>query len=180
MLGTVLSVSLNPAHGFHKTPRQSIRLLAGLGVEGDAHAGATTQHLYRKRLTPDAPNLAQVHFLHVELFAEMAGQGFMLEPGVMGENVLTQGIDLLTLPTGAVFRIGPDAIVEISGIRDPCKQIEAVATGLTQALFDRDAEGQVVRKAGIMGVVLAGGLVTPGDTIEVTLPKGPFRRLEVV
>lgn len=180
MRGRVLSVSLSPVHGFHKAPRESIRLLSGLGVEGDAHAGKTTQHLYRKRLTPDAPNLAQVHFLHAELFAEMQGRGFALTPGIMGENVLTEGIDLLNLPTGTIFRIGPEAVVEISGIRDPCKQIEAVAEGLTKALFDRDAEGQVVRKAGIMGVVLTGGVVAPGDAIEVTLPEGPFRRLEVV
>jgi MOSC domain-containing protein YiiM len=173
-------VSLSPDHGFHKVPRESIRLLPGLGVEGDAHAGATTQHLYRKRLTPEAPNLAQVHFLHAGLFDEMQGRGFALTPGILGENILTDGIDLLNLPTGAIFRIGAEAVVEISGIRNPCSQIEAVAEGLTKALIDRDDAGGVVRKAGIMGVVLTGGVVAPGDVIEVTLPNGPFRRLEVV
>jgi MOSC domain-containing protein YiiM len=178
--GMVLAVSRSPEHGFSKEPQGSIRLLEGLGVEGDAHAGKTAQHLYRKRLDPTAPNLAQVHFLHAELFDEMAAQGFDLAPGAMGENVLTTGIDLITLPTGTIFRIGPDAIVEISGIRDPCKKIDALGQGLTKALFDRDDVGQVVRKAGIMGVVVASGVITPGDTIVISLPPEPHRRLVVV
>lgn len=178
--GEVLAVSRSPAHGFRKTPQESITLLAGLGVEGDAHAGRTAQHLYRKRLDPTAPNLAQVHFLQVELFEEMAARGFTLAPGVMGENVLTQGIDLINLPTGTLFRIGRDAIVEISGIREPCKQIEGVAKGLTKALVGRDAAGHVVRKAGIMGVVTVGGRVAAGDAIVVTLPPLPHARLVVV
>ncbi len=132
------------------------------------------------KLDPTAPNLAQVHFLHAELFDEMAAQGFALEAGTLGENVLTQGIDLINLPTGTIFRIGAEAVVEISGIRNPCKQIDGVAQGLTKALFDRDAAGQVVRKAGIMGIVVSGGVVNPGDAIAVTLPPEPHRRLEVV
>ncbi|WP_210252989.1 MOSC domain-containing protein, partial [Beijerinckia sp. L45] len=167
-------------HGVGKIPHATIRLLTGLGVEGDAHAGKTVQHLYRMKLDPTAPNLAQVHFLHAELFDEMAAQGFALEAGTLGENVLTQGIDLINLPTGTIFRIGAEAVVEISGIRNPCKQIDGVAQGLTKALFDRDAAGQVVRKAGIMGIVVSGGVVNPGDAIAVTLPPEPHRRLEVV
>ena len=179
-IGKVLAVSASPEHGFTKMPRDTINLLAGLGVEGDAHAGATVQHLYRKRKDPSAPNLAQVHFLPVELFAEMAALGFTLAPGAMGENVLTEGLDLITLPTGTLFKIGADVLVEISGIRDPCKQIDALGQGLTKAMFARDAEGQVVRKAGIMGVVRVGGLVQSGDAIAVMLPAEPHRRLEVV
>ncbi len=180
MQGKVLAVSLSPEHGFTKHPQPAIRLLAGLGVEGDAHAGKTTQHLFRKRQNPDLPNLAQVHFLHAELFDEVAAQGFDLAPGVMGENVLTEGIDLLSLPTGTIFRVGPEAVVEISGIRNPCHQIDGVAKGLARAMIGRDAAGKMTRKAGIMGIVVTGGTITPGDTIAVTLPKGPHRPLEVV
>ena len=181
LAGKVLTVSRSSEHGFAKALEPHITLLAGLGVEGDAHAGTTVQHLYRKRLDPRAPNLAQVHFLQSELFDELSAKGFAIEPGIMGENVLTAGLDLINLPTGTIFRIGPQAVVEISGIRHPCKQIDdSVAKGLTNALIDRDADGAVVRKAGIMGVVVTGGVVTPGDTIAVTLPAKPYRRLEVV
>lgn len=177
--GTVLSVSASAAHGFSKQPCDEIRLLAGLGVEGDAHCGATTQHLYKMAKDPTLPNLAQVHFLPVELFSEMAELGYTLAPGAMGENVLTEGIDLKTLPTGTLFAIG-EAVVEISGIRDPCKQIDALGKGLTKAMFGRDAAGGLVRKAGIMGVVRTGGPVRAGDRIAITLPAAPHRPLEVV
>ena len=178
--GTIVAVSASAAHGFSKAPRDAITLLAGLGVEGDAHCGATAQHLYRMGKDPTAPNLAQVHFLPVELFAEMAELGYALEPGAMGENVLTEGLDLVTLPTGTIFEIGEGVMVEISGIRDPCKKIDALGPGLTKAMFGRDADGGLLRKAGIMGVVRSGGTIRPGDVIQVTLPAEPHRRLEVV
>lgn len=181
MQGKVLSVSLSPVHGFHKDVQTRIRLLEGLGVEGDAHAGVKAQHLYRQRLDPEAPNLAQVHFLHRELFDEMAERGFALTPGLMGENVLTEGIDLITLPTGTIFRIGAEAVVEISGCRNPCHQIDSgIQKGLTNALIGRDADGEKLRKAGIMGVVLVGGVVAPGDTIVVELPEKPWTKLVAV
>jgi MOSC domain-containing protein YiiM len=177
--GLVVAVSRAPSHGFAKQPQAFITLLEGLGVEGDAHAGRTAQHLYRKTLDPTAPNLAQVHFLHAELFEEVAADGYALAPGQMGENVLTRGIDLISLPTGTLFQIGA-ALVEISGIRDPCKKIEVAGKGLTKRLFDRDAAGRLVRKAGIMGIVRRGGLIVAGEPIDITLPSPPFRRLEVV
>ena len=177
--GTVVAVSRCPDHGFSKAPQAEIRLLEGLGVEGDAHAGRTVQHLYRIKLDAEAPNLAQVHFLHAELFDEMAAQGYALEPGAMGENVLTSGLDLLAMPTGATFRIG-EAIVEISGIRDPCKKIDALGKGLTKALFGRATDGSLQRKAGIMGVVRRGGAIRPGDAVFVELPPEPHRPLAVV
>ena len=177
--GTIVAVSRSAKHGFSKETQPSITLLVGLGVDGDAHAGATVQHLYRMKLDRSAPNLAQVHFLHAELFDEMALQGFALRPGAMGENVLTKGLDLLAMPTGAIFRIGA-TVVEISGIRDPCKKIDALGKGLTKRLFDRAADGALIRKAGIMGVVREGGTIRPGDAIHVELPPEPHRPLEVV
>ena len=179
MFGEVLAVSRSPAHGFSKQPQARIRLLPGLGVEGDVHAGATAQHLYRKRRNPDAPNLAQVHFLAVELFTEVAEHGFVLAPGLLGENVLTRGIDLVALPTGTVFRVGADAVVEITGIRDPCRKIDAIGRGLAKVLLGREGR-RVQRKAGIMGVVRRGGSIAPGDEIAVVLPPLPHRRLVVV
>ncbi len=177
--GTVVAVSMSPTHGFSKTPRPSITLLAGQGVEGDAHAGRTVQHLYRVKLDPRAENLAQVHFLHAELFEELARDGHAIEPGAMGENVLTRGLDLLAMPAGTLFRID-EALVEISGCRDPCKKIDSLGKGLTKRLFGRAPDGSLIRKAGIMGIVLEGGTIRPGDTIAVTLPAQPHRRLEVV
>ena len=177
--GMVVAVSRSPSHGFSKAPQPKINLLAGLGVEGDAHAGTTVQHLYRIGLDPTAPNLAQVHFLHVELVDEMAGKGYDISPGTMGENVLTQGLDLLAMPTGAIFRIG-DATVEISGIRDPCKKIDTLGKGLTKLLIDKAPDGSCRRKAGIMGIVISGGTIRPGDAIHVELPVEPHRPLVVV
>ena len=177
--GTVVAVSRCPEHGFSKVPQPEIVLLEGLGVEGDAHAGVTVQHLYRIKLDRKAPNLAQVHFLPIELFDEMAALGYALAPGAMGENVLTAGLDLAAMPTGATFRIG-EAVVEISGIRDPCKKIDALGKGLAKAMFGKTADGSLLRKAGIMGVVRRGGTVRPDDPIAVELPALPHRRLEVV
>lgn len=177
--GTVVAVSRCATHGFSKLPQSEIVLLEGLGVADDAHAGRTVQHLYRIQRDASAPNLAQVHFLPVELFDEMAALGYALEPGAMGENVLTRGLDLAAMPTGASFRIG-EAVVEISGIRDPCKKIDALGQGLTKAMFGRDAAGGLIRKAGIMGIVRRGGAVRPGDAIAVALPPEPHRPLEVV
>lgn len=177
--GVVVAVSRSPAHGFSKRPQPAITLLAGLGVDGDAHAGRTVQHLYRMRRDASAPNRAQVHFLHAELLDDMRTEGFAITPGAMGENILTRGLDLLGMPTGAIFRIGT-AIVAISGIRDPCKQINAIGKGLTKRLIERRADGRVIRKAGIMGVVVAGGTIKPGDAIAVALPPEPHAPLEVV
>ena len=179
MTGTVVAVSRCPTHGFSKVPQSEITLLEGLGVDGDAHAGKTVQHLYRIKLDRTAPNLAQVHFLPVELFDEMAALGYALAPGAMGENVLTRGLDLAAMPTGATFRVG-EALVEISGIRDPCKKIDALGMGLTKAMFGKTPRGGLLRKAGIMGVVRRGGVLRPGDAIAVALPPEPHRALEVV
>lgn len=180
MTSRVVAVSVSPTHTFSKPTQQSIRLLAGLGVEGDAHCGATVKH--RSRVAQDAtqPNLRQVHLIHSELFAVLGEAGFTVPPGAMGENITTEGIDLLALPTGTRLQLGNDAIVEITGLRNPCGQINTYQSGLLSAVLDRDEAGNVVRKAGIMGIVLVGGDVAPGDTIAVELPPLPYRPLERV
>lgn len=180
IFGQVATVSVSPLHKFSKLPASEIRLVAGLGVEGDAHLGVSVQHLSRIATDPGQPNLRQVHLIHADLFEELTGKGFNVRAGDMGENVTTRGIDLLALPRGTVLHLGEDAQVEVTGLRNPCKQLDDFQPGLLAAVLDRDESGGLIRKAGIMGVVRAGGLVRPGDAIRVRLPDGPHVRLERV
>mgnify|MGYP002625961524 CR=1 FL=1 len=178
--GVVVAVCRSRDHGPRKPRVGRIRLVAGRGVEGDAHAGETVQHRSRVARDPEQPNLRQVHLIHAELHAELRERGFALEPGTLGENVTTQGIDLLGLPAGARLRLGETATVEITGLRNPCAQLDELAPGLMAATLARDDEQRLVRKAGVMGVVLASGEVRPGDAIAVELPPPPRRPLEPV
>jgi MOSC domain-containing protein YiiM len=163
-----------------KPSRDSILLVAGLGVEGDAHAGTTVKLRSRVARDPSQPNLRQVHLIHAELHEELASRGFAVTPGEMGENITTRGLDLLGLPAGARLRLGPDAVVEITGLRNPCLQLDGIQPGLMEAVLDRAEDGSLVRKAGVMAVVLAGGEVRPGDAIEVEWPERERRPLEPV
>src|SRR5215212_8276446 len=171
MPAIVRAVSRSRGHTFSKPNELTIRLVAGLGVDGDAHMGEKVKHRYHVSRNPDAPNLRQVHLMHEELFDELRAGGFGLRPGVIGENVTTRGIDLLALPRGTRLQLGPAAVIEVTGLRNPCRQIEAFQPGLLKALIDRDAEGGAVRKSGVMAIVIAGGDVKIGDTIAVELPK---------
>jgi MOSC domain-containing protein YiiM len=180
MTATVTAVGLSPTHSFSKPGLEAIRLLAGLGVEGDAHLGVTVKHRSRVRVDPTQPNLRQVHLIQGELHDELAAAGFTVVPGDLGENVTTRGIDLLGLPAGARLHLGEHAVVELTGLRNPCVQIDRFRTGLMQAVLGRDADGRLVRKAGVMGIVLEGGEVFPGDRIELRLPAPPHRPLERV
>jgi MOSC domain-containing protein YiiM len=176
----VIAVSAKARHGVDKANREVVRLIAGEGVEGDAHCGATVKHRSRWRRDPTQPNLRQVHLLHAELHDELAGKGFAVTPGLMGENITTRGIDLLGLPKGAIVRLGADAAVEITGLRNPCYQLDALQQGLMAACLEKTADGELVRKAGVMGVVLAGGEVRAGDAVIVELPAGPREALKPV
>ncbi len=178
--GTVVGVQASPGHTMRKAARASVRLLVGLGLEGDVHAGATVKHRSRVRRAPAEPNLRQVHLIHAELHDELAERGFRVGAGEMGENVTTRGVDLLRLPTGTWLRLGDEAVVEVTGLRNPCIQLEKVQTGLMAAVLDRDADGNLVRKAGVMAVVVAAGDVRPGDEIEVELPAPPHQPLAPV
>ncbi|WP_328958158.1 MOSC domain-containing protein [Kitasatospora purpeofusca] len=180
MSGTVTAVSSSGEYTFTKPNRASITLIAGLGVAGDVHAGVTVKHRSRVAQDPTQPNLRQVHLIHEELFAEVAEQGFTVAPGQLGENVTTRGIDLLGLPVGTLLRIGPEAVVEVTGLRNPCLQIDGFQDGLLKQVVGRDDEGNIVRRAGIMGVVRTGGTIHPGDTVEAELPPGPLRPLDRV
>jgi MOSC domain-containing protein YiiM len=180
MIGIVEAVHKSAAHTMRKPVQPSIRLLAGLGVDGDAHMGVTVKHRSRVAVDPTQPNLRQVHLIHAELFDELEEKGFRVQPGMMGENITTRGIDLLSLPVGARLHIGADAVVEITGLRNPCTQLDGLQSGLMAATLDHDEHGNLIRKAGVMGIVLTGGEVHPTDAIRVELPPQPHRTLERV
>ncbi|MEU6225873.1 MOSC domain-containing protein [Streptomyces sp. NPDC047042] len=180
MSGTVVAVSSNGVYSFSKPNRDSVRLLAGLGVQGDIHAGTTVRHRSRMAKDPTQPNLRQVHLVHEELLAEVAEQGFEVAPGELGENITTRGVDLLALPVGTLLHIGDDVVLTVTGLRNPCLQIDGYQDGLLKQVVGRDAAGNVVRKAGIMSVVTEGGEVRPGDTVKVELPSGPHQALRPV
>ena len=176
----VIAVSARRAHSPSKTRRDRILLIAGHGVDGDAHAGATVQHRSRVRKNPNAPNLRQVHLIHSELHEELRATGLHVAPGVMGENITTAGVELLALSTGTQLHIGKTAVVEVTGLRNPCSQLDSIQPGLMAASLDRDAAGNLIRKAGVMGIVVAGGEVRPGDEIRVKAPPFPRERLRPV
>lgn len=176
----VLAVARDDQHRFSKPTVDEIRLVEALGVAGDAHHGRTVQHRSRVRRDPSAPNLRQVHLIHAELFAELGTGGFTVAPGQLGENVTTTGLDLLGLPTGTRLCLGSEAVVEVTGLRNPCVQIDGLAPGLMAATLDRDAAGRLIRKAGLMAVVVHGGPVRAGDRIVVQLPPEPHVALQPV
>ena len=180
MHGIVEAVHLSPSHTLKKSGQLSIRLLAGLGVEGDAHMGETVKHRSRVKRDASQPNLRQVHLIHAELHDELRGRGFAVRAGEMGENITTRGVDLLGLPVGTRLRLGGEAVVELTGLRNPCAQLDRIQSGLMAAVLDRDSQGNLIRKAGVMGVVLTGGEVQAADPIRVELPPGPPRALEPV
>jgi hypothetical protein len=178
--GTVAAVASSGRHTMAKPAQASIRLVAGLGVDGDAHQGRTVKHRSRVRRDPTQPNLRQVHLIGAELHDRLRGEGYDLAAGEMGENVTTRGIDLLALPTGTRLRLGAEAVVEVTGLRNPCVQLDRLRPGLMAAVLDHDADGGLVRLAGVMAVVVEDGEVRPGDTIGVVLPAPPHRRLTPV
>lgn len=180
MNGSVIAVCSSGEHAFSKTPRERITLIAEIGVAGDAHSGTLVKHRSRVRRNPLQPNLRQVHLLGEELFAEVAHHGFTVKPGDMGENITTSGIDLLHLPKGTRLLLGDEAVVEITGLRNPCSQIDDFQPGLLAQVVGKDEQGDIVRKAGVMSIVITGGEVRPGDPIRVTLPAEPHVALERV
>jgi MOSC domain-containing protein YiiM len=178
--GVVTAVSRSATHTLTKPAQACIRLLVGLGVEDDAHQGTTVKHRSRVARDPSQPNLRQVHLIHAELHDELAVAGFSLVAGQMGENITTRGVDLLGLPVGTRLRLGGSAVVAVTGLRNPCAQLDQIQPGLMAATLDRDDEGRLIRKAGVMSIVLAGGEVRPGDPIRVELPEKPYSRLAPV
>ena len=180
MDGVVISVARNSEHHFSKQPVSTIQIIAGRGVEGDAHQGVTVKHRSRVRVDPTQANLRQVHLIHAELFDELAIKGFTVAPADLGENITTRGIDLLALPQGTILKIGRDVALKITGLRNPCAQIDAFRKGLLAAVLDRAENGDVIRKSGIMAIAIAGGVVCAEDVIEVVLPPEPYLPLEPV
>ena len=180
MSGVVVAVSRSTTHTFTKPNQESIQLLTGLGVQGDSHMGKTVQHRSRVAIDPNQPNLRQVHLIHAELHDELRAAGFAVSAGQMGENITTRGINLLELPTGTRLHIGNKAVVELTGLRNPCAQLDQFQAGLMAAVLDRDEHGKLIRKAGVMSIVAVGGKVRPGDLIQIELPPEPHQPLDRV
>lgn len=178
--GRVAAVHRSPTHTFSKITATAIVLLEGQGVEGDAHAGRTVQHRSRVARDPSQPNLRQVHLIQSEVLEALGGRGLDVAPGEIGENITTRGIDLLGLPTGTDLHIGNEVVVRVTGLRNPCVQLDTFRTGLLAALLERDAGGELLRKAGVMAVVVRGGRVAPGDPVRAVLPPTPHEPLRVV
>ncbi len=176
----VIAVNRSGSHSFSKPSCASIHLIEGLGVEGDAHSGKTVKHRSRVAIDPSQPNLRQVHLIHSELHDELIEKGFRVAPGVMGENITTQGIDLLGLPRDSLLRIGNKAVIQITGLRNPCKQLDNYQKGLLKAVLDKTPDGELIRKSGVMGTVISGGLIKPNDIINIQLPDKPHNKLECV
>lgn len=179
-MARVVSLSKDDGHKFSKVVHDSIRLLEGLGVEGDAHCGTTVKHQSRVQADPTHPNLRQVHLIHLELIQELRNSGFKVGPGIMGENILTEGIDILSLPKNTILNIGTDASIKVTGLRNPCAQLGDYQKGLTSAVLDKDESGALIRKSGIMAIVLKGGIVKKDDLISIELPPEPHQKLEPV
>ena len=177
-MAKVKAVSCGAAHGFSKEVRPLIELIKGEGVAGDAHRGGRVQHLYLMRRDPTRPNLSQVHLFAAEMLDELSAKGFRVGPGEIGENVLTEGIDLLGLPLGACLRLGAGAVVQVTGLRTPCRKLDRFLPGLQAHLWGPpDKAGRRTRRAGVMAIVEIGGEVRAGDEIAIALPPPPHRPL---
>jgi len=176
----VKSVSLSSTHSFSKKVVDNVTLVEGLGVEGDAHFGKTVKHRYLVKKDPTKPNLRQVHLIHYELIEELNGNGFTVSEGDLGENITTVGVDLLNLPTDTILKIGKDAVVQITGLRDPCSLLDQFQKGLLKALIEKDEKGNIIRKSGVMGIVKKSGEIKVDDEIEIIYPQKPFKKLECV
>jgi MOSC domain-containing protein YiiM len=180
LTGHVIAVCQSATHTMSKPKVSKIRVLEGLGVEGDAHQGVTVKHRSRVAKDPTQPNLRQVHLIHAELHDELRAKGFDISEGQMGENITTRDLDLLALPTGAKLHMGESAVLEVTGLRNPCHQLDGLQQGLMAAVLDKDPQGNLIRKAGVMTIVLKSGDVCKGDAIRVELPPLPHQPLQVV
>jgi MOSC domain-containing protein YiiM len=178
-IGYVIAVAAAATHQLSKPIVDEIRLVKDLGVEGDAHLGATTQHQMQARSDSTRPNLRQVHLLQSELFSELAQKGHVVGPATLGENITTAGVDLISLPRGTLLllRIGSDAVLQLTGLRNPCGQLDAFQPGLARAMLGKDEGGELIRKARVMSVVISGGTIRTGDEIAIELPLQPFEKL---
>jgi len=176
----VVAVCSSPSHSFSKNAVPQITLLAGIGVEGDAHCGATVQHRSRVAKNPSQPNLRQIHLIHAELFDELELKGFPIAPGHLGENITIRGLNLLALPAETQLHVGTSAIIRLTGLRNPCAQLDQFQPGLMPTVLDRTSDGKLIRKAGVMGIVITSGAVRAGDSIHVELPAEPHRVLDCV
>ena len=157
-MAAVVGLSIDDGHHFSKRAVERVTMVAGVGIEGDVHAGPLVQHRSRVRVDPNQPNLRQVHLIDDAVFAVAASAGFEIDHGDLGENVTVSGLDVHGLAVGTMLRLGESAFVAVTGLRNPCGQINGLRPGLLDVLRRADG-GDIVRRAGIMGVVVRGGEV---------------------
>jgi len=175
----VMSVNQAARHDVRKTPVAALHLRSGLGADGDAHYGATVQHRYDRRRDPSRLNLRQVHLIGAELLEELGRAGYRIAPGDLGENITTADIDLASLPAATRLHIGSSAVLELTGLREPCVLLDRIAPGLRLAACG-ERSGETILRHGAMAIVVAGGEVRAGDAIEISLPPSPHRPMRVV
>lgn len=180
MAGRIEALHSSPSHSLKKETTSSLEIIKGLGVKGDAHMGAKIKHVYRVRKDPNEPNLRQVHIIHAELFDELKTKDFDISFGEMGENITCSGLDILSLPTDTELQMGVSTRLKVTGLRNPCAQLDSIKKGLMKACLDRNQSGEMIPKVGIMTIVLEGGIINQGDEIKVVFPPEPHRKLEAV
>jgi MOSC domain-containing protein YiiM len=180
MTGKVHAVSLSDRHSIRKFNRSYIDIIAGFGVQGDAHAGKKVKHRYIAKKDPDRPNYRQVHLISLEIYRELQQKGFNIHPGEMGENITCSGIDIMNLPTHTILKIGDEVALQVTGMREPCSLLNQIQGGLMKATLVKSGQGELIRKAGIMTVALSGGIVTPDDPIKVIFPEKPYVKMTTI
>jgi MOSC domain-containing protein YiiM len=173
---SVVAVHRKEEYGVFKEIQESVHLVKGFGVQGDAHMGTLVQHRYNKKQNPNQPNLRQVHLIQAELFDDLKELGLIVKPGEMGENITTRNIDIINLPLDTKLHLGDSAILQLTGLREPCGQLNTVQKGLKNAVLDESGKSRV----GVMSVVLRGGAVKADDLIRVELPSEPHQDLQPV
>jgi len=177
--GRVVGLARDGRNGFSKSAMDTICLIQGQGVEGDAHSGPFVRHRYLARRQPRLPNLRQVHLIPSELFEALRNAGYDLHPGDLGDNIATAGLDLETLPMGALLDLGSEACIELTGLRTPCVLIDRFRTGLKRQMVCSEPVAPRFR-CGVMSIVRTGGRLAVGDPIRVRLPPKPWTDLPAV
>jgi len=178
--GKVHSLSSSAQHSFSKHTTHQVEVIKGIGIKGDAHAGVKVKHRSRVAKDPNQPNLRQIHLIHLELLKELVAKGYTVNPGDLGENITTEGISILNLPKDTILKIGENVAIQITGLRNPCHQIDKFQKGLLKEVVGKNDAGDIIRMAGIMAIVLEGGMIKVNDEILVELPALPHQKLERV
>jgi MOSC domain-containing protein YiiM len=169
--GSVIAVCQKTEPGLPKFEAEAIQLIEDFGVSGDYHAGKLIRHRYWAAKDPTHPNHRQVLLVDTSIYADLASQGIALKPGMLGENVVVDGIQVMTLAVGARLQLG-DALLELTEVRNPCYQLNEMHPDLLEAVKP-EVDGQPRRNAGMFARILTGGWVRPGNPVLVLSEQTP-------